>query len=107
MLAVTQVECRFVTIVVGPGDARILARNGRDIACTRPKRDRAATCLLGALVDECGVDGRGLRGHHPQSTNHKSEPPVEDELEPIDLEELIDSFLTPGDQGSSWASVSD
>ena len=73
MLAVTQVECRFVTIVVGPGDARILARNGRDIACTRPKRDRAATCLLGALVDECGVHGRRLRGrgHHPPSTSHQ------------------------------------
>ena len=35
----------------------------------------------------------------------EAEPPAEDELEPIDLEELIDSFLTPADQGSSSASV--
>ena len=73
MLAVTQVESRFVTIVVAPGDALILARTGRDISFTRRHIDRAATCLLGALVDECGVDGHGLRGtiHHPPLTSHQ------------------------------------
>jgi len=73
MLAVTQVESRFVTIVVAPGDARIIARTGRDISFTRRHLDRAATCLLGALVDECGVDGHGLRGtiHHPPLTSHQ------------------------------------
>ena len=36
----------------------------------------------------------------------EAEPPAEDELEPIDLEELLDSLLTaPSDQGSSSASV--